>query len=225
MNMKNNTHLIIFIIILQFLSGYAYAQSAPQQTKEEKKKAEQEKKAQEKQAKEQQKQQEKQAKIDAKAAKDSAPVLIQKEYDRFTDQTTVKFITPTSRQNILEGVKFNLGVAASFLGTTPPPTDVGVDAILVFSYRVDTASPAGNRNLILLVDNRPIDFGQLQTASASTQRFNARVVFTDVILYAKVPLDFLRKLSNAQTIEGRFNGIEFQVSPKFIPTLQNFFKP
>ena len=223
MKIKNITSIIIFVLLL--LPVLTYSQSAQQQSKEEKKKAEQEQKAQEKQAKEQQKQQEKQAKLDAKAAKDSAPVLIQKEYDRFTDQTTVKFTTPTSRQNILEGVKFNLGVAASFLGTTPPPTDAGVDALLVFSYRFDTPYPAANRNLILLIDNRPLDFGQLQTASASTQRFNSRVVFTDVILYAKVPLDFLRKLSNARTIEGRFNGIEFQVSPKFIPTLQQFFKP
>jgi hypothetical protein len=44
-----NKRLIVLILALQILSVSFYAQSAPQQTKEEKKKAEQEQKAQEKQ--------------------------------------------------------------------------------------------------------------------------------------------------------------------------------
>ncbi len=224
-NMRKYTYLIIFVLIIQFLPIYSYGQSTPQQSKEDKKKAEQEQKAQEKQAKEDKKQQEKKAKEDAKTAKNSAPAFIEKSYDRFTDRTTIGFLTPTSKQNILEGIKLDLGVAVAYKGTVAPNNDRDTGASIILTYRLDGASQVRDKSLILLVDNTPIDFGQLKTATSSTRRFNARVTFTDVTLYAEVPLQTLRNLSNAQTIEGRFSGVEFQISPKFIPTVREFFKP
>jgi hypothetical protein len=222
--MKNNKHLIIFILLLQFLSGYAYAQSAPQQTKEEKKKAEQEQKAQEKQAKEQQKQQEKQAKADAKAAKNSAPVPVERIYDRFQNRTTVRFMSPTSQESVaFQGVELNLGASMSFPGTATE-NDNDISLLLVLTYRINGNSHPANRELILLVDNVPVNFGQLKVGSSSTKAYNSRVTFSDGALYAEISIDTFKRLAQAQTIEGRFSGLEFRVSPKFIPTMKLFVK-
>jgi Na+-transporting methylmalonyl-CoA/oxaloacetate decarboxylase gamma subunit len=219
-----NKHLIILILALQFLSVSFYAQSAPQQTKEEKKKAEQEQKAQEKQAKEQQKQQEKQAKADAKAAKDSAPVPVERIYDRFQNRTTVRFVTPTSQESVAsQGVELNLGITMSFPGTSTE-NEKDISLLLLLTYRVSGYSHPTNRELILLVDNVPVNFGQLKVGSSSTKSYNSRVTFSDGALYKEISVDTLIGLTKAQTIEGRFSGVEFRVSPKLIPTMKLLLK-
>jgi hypothetical protein len=203
---------------------YCYAQSTPEQSKEEKKRVEQEKKAQEKQAKEQKKQQAKQAKVDAKAAKNSAPAQFQRDYDKFTNKTAIRFITATSKQSINEGVTLDLGVTLFFKGSTDPQNIEEISILLVLSYRITADSQVGDRGLILLVDNEPIDFGQLTTDHSSTRKFGSLVTFTDAVLYTKISYETYKRLANAQTIEGRFSGVEFQVSPNFIPTLREMLK-
>jgi Ni/Co efflux regulator RcnB len=216
-----NKRLIILILALQFLSISFYAQSAPQQTKEEKKKAEQERKAQEQQAKEQQKQQEKQAKIDAKAAKKSAPVAFQGGYDRFTNVTTTGFQVTTSKNDeVFAGVKIDIGVAASYKGTTVPQNPDDINVRLFIAYTIQAASTARDHSLILLVDNESMDFGQLQVTTRET--YGSRIRFTRAVVVTQVNFETLRRLANARTIEGRFSGVEFQLSPKFIPTMKAF---
>jgi hypothetical protein len=205
--MKINTHLIVFILILQFLSGYAYAQSTPQQTKEEKKKVEQERKVQEKQAK-----------ADAKAAKNSAPVAFQGGYDRFTNVTTTGFQVTTSKNDeVFAGVKIDIGVAASYKGTTVPQNPDDINVRLFIAYTIQSASTARDHSLILLVDNEPMDFGQLQVTTSET--YGSSVRFTKAVVVKEVSFATLRRLRDARIIEGRFSGVEFQISPRFIPTL------
>jgi hypothetical protein len=222
MNTKNNTHLIIFIIILQFLSGYAYAQSAPQQTKEEKKKAEQEQKAQEKQAKEQQKQQEKQAKESAKKDKDSAAKPLQSVYDRFTNETVVSFWTSAHPvpKFLQTPIPLYIGAAYSFQGTTVPQNK---NILLKLQYEIESYYPARDSGLILLVDNEPLDFGQLKEGSHSTTTF-LKITKTTTVLYAQISDEVVQRLANAKVIEGRFSGIEFTVTPKYMTTLRELIK-
>jgi Ni/Co efflux regulator RcnB len=216
-----NKRLIILILALQFLSVFSYAQSAPQQTKEEKKKAEQERKAQETQAKEQQKQQQKQAKADAKAAKRSAPVEFQGGYDRFTNVTTTGFQVPTSEQDeVFAGRKIDIGVGASYKGTTVPQDSNDINIRLFIAYTIRANSTARDHSLILLVDNEPMDFGQLSITTRET--YGSSVRFTHAVVVTEVSYATLLRLANARTIEGRFSGVEFQLSPKFIPTMRAF---
>ncbi len=181
-------------------------------------------KEQAKQWKKEQKQNEKEQKKDAKTAKNSAPALIQKEYDRFTDQTTIKFTTATSKQNIIEGVKISLGVDLGFKGATNPQNTEEIAILLVLSYRITADSQLGDTGLILLVDNTPIDFGQLTVDHSSTRKIGSLVTFTDAVLYTLISYETYKRLANAQTIEGRFSGVEFQVSPNFILTLREMLK-
>ncbi len=170
------------------------------------------------------KEQKKQAKIDAKAAKNSAPAQFQRNYDKFTGKTLISFITPTSKQNIIEGVKISLGVNVGFKGATNPQNTEELTILLVLSYRITAASQLGDTGLILLVDNTPIDFGQLTVDHSSTKEIGSMVTFTDAVLYTLISYETYKRLANAQTIEGRFSGVEFQVSPNFIPTLREMLK-
>jgi hypothetical protein len=211
MNMKNNTHLIIFIIILQFLSGYAYAQSAPQQTKEEKKKAEQERKAQEKQAKE-----------SAKKDKDSAAKPLQVVYDRFTNETIISFWTTAhpAPKFLQTPIPLLIGAAYGFQGTIVPQNK---NVLLKLQYEIESYYPARDSGLILLVDNEPLDFGQLREGSRSTRTFR-NIPTTTTVLYAQISDEVIQRLANAKVIEGRFSGIVFTVTPKFMTTLKELVK-
>ncbi len=209
--MKNNTHLIIFIIILQFLSGYAYAQSAPQQTKEEKKKAEQERKAQEKQAKE-----------SAKKDKDSAAKPLQVVYDRFTNETIISFWTTAhpAPKFLQTPIPLLIGAAYGFQGTIVPQNK---NVLLKLQYEIESYYPARDSGLILLVDNEPLDFGQLREGSRSTRTFR-NIPTTTTVLYAQISDEVIQRLANAKVIEGRFSGIVFTVTPKFMTTLKELVK-
>jgi Ni/Co efflux regulator RcnB len=217
-----NKRLVILILALQFLSISFYAQSAPQQTKEEKKKAEQAQKVQEKQAKEQQKQQEKQAKESAKKDKASAAKPLRVVYDKFTNITNVSFLT-TAQQTprfLQTPIPLLIGAAYSFRGTTVPQNK---NVLLTIQYEIESYYPANDSGLILLVDNEPLDFGQLKEASRSTSTF-LKITRTTVVLYTEISDEVVQRLANAKVIEGRFSELEFTVTPKYMTTLRELIK-
>jgi protein required for attachment to host cells len=217
-----NKHLIILILALQFLSVSFYAQSAPQQTKEEKKKAEQERKAQESQTKEQQKQQEKQAKESAKKDKQSAAKPLQVVYDRFTNETVVSFWTTAhpAPKFLQTPIPLLIGAAYGFQGTTVPQNK---NVLLKLQYEIESYYPARDSGLILLVDNEPLDFGQLKEGSRSTRTFR-NITTTTTVLYTEISDEVIQRLANAKVIEGRFSGIVFTVTPKYMTTLRELIK-
>jgi hypothetical protein len=206
-----NERLIILILALQILSVSFYAQSAPQQTKEEKKKAEQERKAQEKQAKE-----------SAKKDKDSAAKPLQVVYDRFTNETIVSFWTTAhpAPKFLQTPIPLLIGAAYGFQGTTVPQNK---NVLLKLQYEIESYYPARDSGLILLVDNEPLDFGQLKEGSRSTTTFR-NITTTTTVLYTEISDEVIQRLANAKVIEGRFSGIVFTVTPKYMTTLRELIK-
>jgi Ni/Co efflux regulator RcnB len=221
-----NKRLIILILALQFLSISFYAQSAPQQTpqqtKEEKKKAEKAQKEQEKQAKEQQKQQQKQAKESAKKDKESTAKPLQVVYDKFTNETVVSFWTTAhpAPKFLQTPIPLLIGAAYGFRGTTVPQDK---NVLLKLQYEIESYYPARDSGLILLVDNEPLDFGQLKEGSHSTTTF-LNITKTTTVLYTEISNEVIQRLANAKVIEGRFSGIEFIVTPKYMTTLRELIK-
>ncbi len=220
--MKISIRVSWCVLSVLFFTAIAFAQgSPPPPPGMSKEQAKQWNKEQKQNEKEQKKQQEKQVKIDAKTAKNSVPAKFQRNYDKFTDQTAISFITATSKKNLINaGMKISLGVTLSFKGATDPQNTEEIGIILVLSYLIAADSQVGDTGLILLVDNTPIDFGQLTDDHSSTSEIGSLLTLTDAVVYTSISYETYKRLANAQTIEGRFSGVEFQVSPNFIPTLR-----